>query len=148
MVRDQGLLRFCRASCAWAALLFLSGCPQWLFPPLRVLSCSPDDGGVRVRFSAPPTEISIHKAFSMTEDGQALEGRFVFEGETLWFRPVNGIRENRDYTVIIGLIAEDRWGNSLEEEYRRDFFTGTEREAPSVLAIVPAAGAVLTETPA
>jgi hypothetical protein len=84
----------------------------------------------------------------MTEDGQALEGRFVFEGENLWFRPVNGIRENREYTVIIGLIAEDRWGNSLTEEYRRDFFTGTEREAPRVEALVPAAGSTLTETPA
>jgi hypothetical protein len=84
----------------------------------------------------------------MTEDGQSLEGRFVFEGEKLRFYPVNGIRENRKYTVSIGLIAEDRWGNSLEEEYRRDFFTGAEGEAPEVRVMVPANGSTLAQTPA
>jgi hypothetical protein len=113
-----------------------------------VVSCSLEEGGLHTVFSAAPAEISIHKAFSMSEDGQALEGRFVFEGENLWFRPVNGIRENREYTVVIGLAAEDRRGNSLTEEYRRDFFTGTEQEAPTVEALVPAAGTALTETPA
>ncbi|MDR2136335.1 MAG: hypothetical protein LBO76_06950, partial [Treponema sp.] len=38
---------------------FLSGCPHWLLPPLRVLDCSLEDGGVRVLFSAAPTEISV-----------------------------------------------------------------------------------------
>jgi hypothetical protein len=134
--------------CLLFPCLLFTGCPEWLLPPLRVLSCEPEGGAVRVVFSAPPSEISIHKAFSMAEDGQALEGRFVFEGENLRFHPLNGIRENREYTVIIGVIAEDKWGNSLANEYRRDFFTGTEREAPAVEAVVPADGAVLTETPA
>jgi hypothetical protein len=83
----------------------------------------------------------------MAEDGQVLEGRFVFEGEKLWFYPVNGIKENREYTVIIGVIAEDRWGNSLEQEYRQDFFTGAEQDAPGVELIVPADGSTLTEAP-
>jgi hypothetical protein len=113
-----------------------------------VLSCSLEEGGLHVVFSAAPAEISIHKAFSMTEDGQALEGRFVFEGENLWFYPVNGIGENREYMVIIGVIAEDHRGNSLAEEYRRDFFTRAEREAPGIEAVIPAEGSTLTQTPA
>jgi hypothetical protein len=127
---------------------FLSGCPHWLLPPLEVLSCSLDDGGVRVLFSVPPTEISIHKAFSMTEDGEMLEGRFFFEAEELRFYPVNGIGENREYTVTIGTIAEDRRGNSLETEFRRDFFTKAEREAPGITAIFPADESTLAEEPA
>jgi hypothetical protein len=150
MVRDQDLLTR-GTGVPWAGglvlVLLLSGCPQWLLPPLRVLSCSLDTEGVLLRFSAAPTEISIHKSFAMTEDGQALEGRFVFEGEDLSFYPLNGIRENRAYTVSIGVIAEDGRGNSLEQEFRRDFFTGTEREAPRVESIVPAEGSVLTERP-
>jgi hypothetical protein len=131
-----------------SGLPFLSGCPHWLLPPLEVLSCSLDDGGVRVLFSVPPTETSIHKAFSMTEDGETLEGRFLFETEELRFYPVNGIRENREYTVTIGVIAEDHRGNSLETEFRRDFFTKEEREAPGITAIFPADESTLTEEPA
>jgi hypothetical protein len=128
--------------------LTLSGCPNWLLPPLQVLSCSLDDEEVRVVFSAPPTEISIHRAFSMTEDGETLEGRFSFEEEELRFHPVNGIREDREYTVTIGIVAEDRRGNSLETEYRRDFSTKAEREAPRITAIIPADESTLTEDPA
>jgi hypothetical protein len=129
--------------------LFSSGCAQWLLPILRVSSSSLDEheGMIRVRFSAPPTEESIHRAFSMTEDGITLEGRFIFEEEELGFYPVNGIRRGREYAVTITTIAEDRWGNSLEKEYYRNFSTKAEEEAPRIISVLPADESILTEAP-
>jgi hypothetical protein len=112
-----------------------------------VLSCSLEDGCVLFRFSASPREESILKAFSMTEDGNRMEGRFVFKGEETRFYPVNGIREGRTYRVSLSTAAEDHRGNSLEEDYHREFFTGAEGEAPRILSILPADGSVLSGGP-
>jgi hypothetical protein len=114
-----------------------------------VLSCSleKDRGGLFLRFSTAPKEESVLRAFSMTEDGTRLEGRFVFMGEETQFYPVNGIREGRIYKVSLSVTAEDPRGNSLEEEYHREFFTGAEGEAPAVLSVLPADGSVLAEAP-
>jgi hypothetical protein len=114
-----------------------------------VLSCSleKDRGGLFLRFSAAPREESILRAFSMTEDGTRLEGRFVFNGAEIQFYPVNGIREGRIYKVNLSVSAEDPRGNSLEEDYYREFFTGAEGGAPAVLSVLPADGSVLAKAP-
>jgi hypothetical protein len=83
----------------------------------------------------------------MTEDGRRLEGRFVFTGEKTEFYPVNGIGEGRTYKISLSTAAEDRRGNSLEEDYHREFFTGAEGEAPRVVSVLPADGSVLAEAP-
>jgi hypothetical protein len=150
MVRIRGSLALGVMAFAvlWAPLC--SGCAQWLLPSLRVLSCSLDEqaGISRIRFSAPPTEESIYKSFTMTEDGTQLEGRFSFEGEELRFYPVNGIRPGREYAITISTIAEDHRGNSLEEEYYRLFSTKAEEEAPRIIGVLPADASILTEAPA
>jgi hypothetical protein len=132
----------------WAP--FCSGCAQWLLPPLRVISCSLDEqaGLGRIRFSAPPTEASIYKSFTMAEEGTQLEGRFSFEGEELRFYPVDGIRPGREYAITISTIAEDHRGNSLEEEYHWVFSTRAEEEAPRIIRILPADTSSLTDAPA
>jgi hypothetical protein len=114
-----------------------------------VLSCSleEDRGGVFFNFSAAPREESILKAFSMTEDGSRLEGRFAFGGTETRFYPVNGIRPGRAYGVSLSTTAEDQRGNSLEADYYREFFTRTEGEAPRVLSVLPADGSILAEGP-
>lgn len=128
-------------------LLLLGSCAQWLLPPLRVLSCSLEEGGVLIRFSASPREESLLKAFTMTEDGTRLEGRFSFGGEEVRFYPVNGIRGGRNYKVSLSTTAEDRQGNSLEADYHQEFFTKAETGAPRVTGILPADGSVLAEAP-
>jgi hypothetical protein len=149
MVRLQNLL--IKAILTLIPALILSGCAQLLLPPLRVLSCSLDDNipgdGVLIRFSAVPTEASILKAFSMSEDGKGLEGKFSFGGRELRFFPVNGISAGREYVISISTVAEDERGNSLEKEYRRVFFTKTDLEAPNITAIFPADESILSEYP-
>jgi hypothetical protein len=114
-----------------------------------VFSCSleEDRGGVFFRFSASPNEESILKAFSMTEDGRRLEGRFAFTGEETRFYPVNGIGKGRTYGVSLSTVAEDQKGNSLEEDYHREFFTGAEGEAPRIVSVFPADGSILEKAP-
>jgi hypothetical protein len=138
-----------RIGSAVLLLILFNSCAPWLLPPLRVLSCAleEDKGGLFLRFSVPPREDSLVKAFSMAEDGVRLEGRFDFAGEEIWFHPVNGIRKNRTYELNITTAAEDRQGNSLETDYRRVFTAKAEGEPPQVAAILPADGSVLKEAP-
>jgi hypothetical protein len=149
MVRVQSVLTAGRAALLLILFNSFNSCAPWLLPPLRVLSCSleEDEGGLFLRFSAPLREDSLVKAFSMAEDGVRLEGRFDFAGEEAWFHPVNGVREGRTYELTISTAAEDRLGNSLETDYRREFTTRAEGEAPRVVTILPADNSVLKEAP-
>jgi hypothetical protein len=121
-------------------------CGSWLLPPLEVLSVS-TQGELRIDFSAPPTPASIRKAFSMTEDGVDLFGDFEFQGSRVIYRPVNGLREGREYFVLIGTEAEDEKGNSLEREFRYRFRTKDDTQGPLVVSIDPADESILTLPP-
>jgi hypothetical protein len=121
-------------------------CGSWLLPPLEVLSVS-TEGELRIDFSDPPTPASIRKAFSMTEDGVDLFGDFEFQGSRVIYRPVNGLREGREYFVLIGTEAEDEKGNSLEREFRYRFRTKEDTEGPLVVSIDPADESILTLPP-
>jgi hypothetical protein len=120
-------------------LLFASlilSCGSLLLPPLEVVSVSTGND-IRIVFSAPPSGISIIKAFSLTEDNIIVSGTFAFDDKTVIFSPVNGIRVNRGYKITISTIAEDREGNSLLREFQYQFFTKQDIEAPRVISIFP-----------
>lgn len=121
-------------------------CGSWLLPPLEVLSVS-TEGDLKIDFSAPPTPASIRKAFSMTEDGADLSGDFGFQGKRVVYYPVNGLREGREYFVLIGTEAEDEKGNSLEREFRYRFHTKKDTEGPLVIRMEPADESILTLPP-
>jgi hypothetical protein len=121
-------------------------CGSWLLPPLEVLSVS-TQGVLRIDFSATPSPVSIRKAFSMTEDGADLAGDFVFDGATVIFTPVNGLRDNREYFILIGTEAEDEKGNSLEREFRYRFRTKDDLEAPRIVSMEPGDESILTLPP-
>jgi hypothetical protein len=111
-----------------------------------VLSVS-TQGELRIDFSAPPAPASIRKAFSITEDGVDLSGDFEFQGSRVIYRPVNGLRDGREYFVLIGTEAEDEKGNSLEREFRYRFRTKEDTEGPLVLSIDPGDESILTLPP-
>jgi len=112
-------------------------CGNWLLPPLEVVSVSTDDN-IEITFSKQPSEESIKKAFSMTEDGQVITGQFTFNNNTVIFIPVNGIRDNRKYSIIISTTAEDKKGNSLLREFNHEFYTKQDIELPRIIEIIPA----------
>ena len=127
-------------------LFILLSCANFLLPPLEVISISTKDNIV-ITLSAQPSEAALKTAFSMTEDGQLVSGYFTFNDRTVTFSPVNGIRENREYFIIITTAAEDRNGVSLLKDFEYRFFTKDNTGAPSVLSISPADQDNLTVTP-
>jgi hypothetical protein len=144
MVRILYPLKYLLSGLAVIALAIR--CGSWLLPPLEVLSVS-TPGELRIDFSAPPTPASIRESFSMTEDGADLSGEFEFRGNRVIYRPVNGLREGREYFVLIGAEAEDEKGNSLEREFRYRFRTKEDTEGPLVVSVDPGDESILTLPP-
>ncbi|GHT92877.1 hypothetical protein FACS1894140_5530 [Spirochaetia bacterium] len=111
-------------------------CAAWLLPPLEILSVSTSKD-IRISFSAPPAEVSIRKAFSMTEDGTTLQGEFFFIDRDVIFAPLNGLRDGREYVILISTIAEDAQGNSLEKDFKYRFHTKENLAGPRIVSIEP-----------
>jgi hypothetical protein len=121
-------------------------CGNWLLPPLEVVSIS-TEGSIVITFSTQPSEESIKKAFSMTEDGQSVSGSFIFNDKTVQFILINGFRDNREYRITLTTTAEDKKGNSLLKDFEYQFFTKQDIEAPLILTISPENESDLTEPP-
>jgi len=121
--------------CLFSFIFF--SCGIWLLPPLEVVSITAENT-VNIVFSAQPSEESIIKAFSMTEEGQSVSGTFSFNDKTVVFSPLNGIRTNYEYYIIISTTAEDKNGNSLLKDFEYRFYTKQDIENPEILDIIPA----------
>jgi hypothetical protein len=102
---------------------------------------------VWVEFSAEMDQSQAESAFSLTENGKVLEGRFAWSagGRRLSFIPVTLVRRARRYDVRVTTVAEDRYGNSLDRELNVSFSTGRESVAPEIISFIPADGAVLED---
>jgi hypothetical protein len=77
----------------------------------------------------------------------ALSGSFFFDNEYVVFTPVNGIQQNRTYTVTVTTIAEDWSGNSLLNDFEYQFYTKPVTEAPDILSIYPENESVILTEP-
>jgi len=134
---------------ALSICLFFSvilSCGDWLLPPLEIVSIS-TEGNIMVAFSTQPSNESIKKAFSMTEDGQSVSGHFIFNDKTVIFAPINGLRPNCAYYITITTMAEDMKGNSLTRDFEYTFFTKQNIDAPYILNIDPENESNLTVSP-
>jgi len=117
-------------------ILLVISCGSWLLPPLEIISLSTNDNIVII-FSAQPSEESIVKSFSMIEDGQSVKGNFIFNNRAVTFTPINGLRDNYEYIILITTTAEDKKGSSLLKDFEYRFYTKQDTEAPVILSINP-----------
>jgi len=117
-------------------LISVTSCGNWFLPPLEINSLIIENNIIIV-FSAQPSEESIKKAFSLTEDGQTISGSFSFSNKTVVFNPLNSFRDNYEYIITISTIAEDRKGNSLLNDFIHKFYTKQDIEDPRILNISP-----------
>jgi hypothetical protein len=132
--------------------LLASGC-AFFAPRFALVEWSPTEGRIAdpsgiaiwMRFSGPADRDSVEQAFSLTKDGGPVCGSFAWEGEVLRFVPVEGLEKNRNYLLVVGTSAEDEEGVSLDEEFRFAFSTKAEELRPTLLSVLPADGATLTE---
>lgn len=127
-------------------LLILS-CGERLMPELEVEDFNWDSEKISIKFSEEPSPVSIHAAFSLTEDGSATTGTFEFKDETIYYYPDNLIRKNYDYTLIISTKAEDTKGRSLTENFIRKFSTREENTPPYIKETSPSTETKLSEQP-
>ncbi len=119
--------------------------------PPEILSFSPDDeyvtaselSEVCITFSQGMDKTKTEGAFSLTEGSSSLEGVFSWKENRLSFVPFSGFKTNKTYTIQIETTAEDRYGNSLMDEFYFTFFTGEEKNRPRIVGHSPAAGAVI-----
>ncbi|MFW5844056.1 MAG: Ig-like domain-containing protein [Spirochaetota bacterium] len=104
-------------------------------------------GEVWVEFSAEMDRSQTENAFSMSENGAVVEGRFAWsrDGRRVTFTPGTPIRAARSYALRVVTQAEDLFGNSLDRELNQLFSTGTEGVPPQVLSFSPPDGTILTD---
>jgi len=122
--------------------------------PPRVLSCVPDQQylkasemtEIRLRFSTTMDPGSTEEAFSLKTNTTPKAGTFRWEegGRTLVFTPLSPLQDRETYALTLSTSAEDRWGNSLKEEFTRTFVTKEETERPKVVSFSPPSGGTVT----
>ena len=131
-----------------AAMIF-SSCDlfnhlQHMDPPV-ISGSRPEEGdkdlsdlsSLEIYFSTPMDKVRTEQAFSLQEEGEQVDGSFLWDEKTLSFTPHNGFPDNRDYLVTLKTQAEDCWGNSLEKEWYLNFSTREDRESPALISISP-----------
>lgn len=102
---------------------------------------------VWVEFSAEMEPSVSERAFSLSENGEVVEGRFAWAkgGKRMSFTPGTPVRNARSYALRVTTEAEDSFGNSLNRELSFSFSTGAESISPRVVSFSPADGAILTD---
>jgi hypothetical protein len=148
-LRSLTLLLFCPLlagvwACRLATELMHMTSPQVVsYAPSSELMTADSLEEVRIEFSQDMDRTRTEEAFSLLEDQQCSGGCFIWEGPLLRFRPFAGFRANKTYRMSVSTAAEDRFGNSLAEEFSFRFFTGEDRIPPEITSYSPAEGEIV-----
>jgi hypothetical protein len=113
--------------------------------PSQTLVKTPTHTTVSVTFSAQMNKTSAEEAFSLHENGEALQGRYTWEDKQLTFTPGHSLTADKIYAITVEETAEDVHGNNLEQEFVHRFKTGTDSERPTVIAVSPAANSTIDD---
>ena len=101
---------------------------------------------ISVLFSLDSDKARTEQAFTLTEDGRALQGYFSWNGKRLNFTPASPLEVNRDYVLSIGTGAQDKKGLSLEKKFEVSFTTREPGNKPLVVGVYPAFEEFLSES--
>lgn len=131
---------------AFALLYVLTGCKFLSMDPLRVTRVSPEAGivdtdslsKVDVFFSADAEKPLTEGAFSLLADGIAMEGTLTWpSGDHLEFTPYAAFSRTQTYRVKVTTEAEDTDGNSLKEDFTREFRASSDSTRPILVSVTP-----------
>ncbi|MDR0388706.1 MAG: Ig-like domain-containing protein [Spirochaetaceae bacterium] len=125
--------------------LSLPGCDLLRESPFEVSAWNPGNGffpgfnetGLSFVFSHEPDRISVERAFTLTEDGQALTGYFSWNGKRCVFSPASPFRQNREYRITILQDAMDTKGLSMDGYFEGRFYTREAGRRPEVVTVDP-----------
>jgi hypothetical protein len=121
--------------------------------PFSVEAWSPGEGyienidsiSISILFSHQPDISAVERAFSVTEDGLNLDGKFSWDGKRMYFVPFAPFEKNRDYTVAIEAEACDERGVNLEKNFQGLFTTKPYGGRPVVISVNPIDETLLSE---
>lgn len=119
--------------------------------PFEVSAWSPGGGfhdpagdiPLALDFSRSPGRASVERYFSLTEDGNRVNGAFRWEGRRMIFFPNAPLEENRDYAVTLAADASDEEGLSMDRRFEGNFTTRGDGSRPRFLSVFPENGAIL-----
>ena len=135
-----------------ALAVIAAGCALFT-PRFSIVGWSPNEARIAdpgivslwLRFSARADRSSIEEAFSLTMDGDLVQGDFAWDGDVMRFVPAQRLERNHEYEIRLDTGAENENGVSLDEEFIHTFSTKTEDGRPALLSVTPADGAALTD---
>ncbi len=120
-------------------------CRLFQMQPMEVEEWSPsaktvastDDVHIWLTFSSPVDRTRVEEAFSLTENGENMEGSFSWKNETLIFKPFKPFSRGVTYVVRVTTQAEDIYGNSLPEDFFNRFKIGIDDVSPAIATVLP-----------
>jgi hypothetical protein len=105
----------------------------------------PEKISVSLSFSHVPDRASVERHFSITGDGERLNGLFQWKDKTMRFLPASPLETNRDYVISLAADAHDTEWLSLDRPFERRFTTRPDNIRPFLVSVTPPADAVVTD---
>jgi hypothetical protein len=131
--------------CGAFLALSLFSCDILRASPFEVAGWTPGMGNhefpeaitLSILFTHEADRASVEHAFSLTENGQALKGSFVWAGRQLFFQPLLALEPDKDYLLSLSVEARDDRGVSLEKNFEAPFSTRSGYSRLEVRSLVP-----------
>ncbi len=93
------------------------------------------DVSIEITFSEGMNKTATNDAFSLMEDGSAIDGTIVWssDSKTLTFHPAEDLEEGKTYQITVEVSATDTVGNGLTSASETSFETSKSGEEQSFL---------------
>jgi hypothetical protein len=119
--------------------------------PPTVIEVTPGDGytdvspftGISMRFSESMDKASVEQAFILSYGAGNVQGTFNWGGDDLYgsswchFDPSTNLQQSIEYTITIGVGAEDFAGNAMASAFTSRFTTGVNNQIPTIYDTTP-----------
>jgi hypothetical protein len=129
--------------------LLLAGCALVDLSPFSV-STYPDGSGavlsrlpaIVIRFSEPVVHDTAESAFSVTADGESVEGDPAWEGNRLTFTPVRPFSRGMRHVLRLEGPVRTTAGRTFDELIVVSFYVGTDARPPIITEVAPEEGGI------
>lgn len=128
-------LKVMLAHYALSLALTCQSCADYFFPEFKVENSYLEDEKAIVIFSSEANPTSVKKNFLFAQDEKEIEGCFEFCGSKVKFTPKEPIEQNHCYKIVVYSGAQDINGNTLQKEYKKNFYTKNDLSAPTIKKI-------------
>ena len=102
-----------------------------------------DIDAIAVDFSGDMEKSKTENAFSLCRNSSSVSGRFSWKKRSLIFVPDGGFTPVSNYEISVSGNAEDRYGNSLSENFIFAFTTSGETDEPRIISTTPAENEII-----